>query len=321
MTWLNEISWVEYSFIGFFLLMYLVYFVRVWLISRMLGATSRSIIIKFLLRFTYIGLLITAILGPSIGTENRVSKTTGRDLYLAVDLSNSMNANDVQPTRLERTKFELLGLINRLNESRIGLIAFSSEAFTLAPLTYDTNALKLFIQQLSTKMMVNGGTSLASVLNEVVQKYRSSQDADRYEQTVLIITDGEDFDPLPDSTIRAIKKNFINVFFLGVGTTQGSKIPLENGGVLKDKSGDEVISKLNLTTIQSVLTKTNGKYFRLNQEHNDIDALVTTILELKSSRIDERKFKAENNRYYYFLWVALILIIFDIAFTVRIIKT
>ncbi|MFB0945089.1 MAG: VWA domain-containing protein [Spirosomataceae bacterium] len=320
MNWINNLSQTEYIFIALFVLMYLIYVIKVWWVVRQFGSSIRSVLIKFLIRTTYMGLVIGAILGPTIGSLNRTSQALGKDLFIAVDLSNSMNADDVRPSRLERGKFELLKLINQLDDSRIGLFVFTSEAFILTPLTYDKSALKLFIQQLNTHLIVDNGTSFNSILDAVAHKFSKATYRDRFVKSLLILTDGEDFEPLPDSTVKAINQQHINIFFWGVGTVEGSRIPLQTGGFLKDNQGDEVVSKLNTVTIQSILNKTSGSYFRLNQSQNDVNAIIDELAKLRNTRIDERKFMVENNRYAYFLWIALLLIVIDIVLTVRIVK-
>lgn len=320
MNWINNLSQTEYIFIILFFLMYLVYAIKVWWVVRQFGTSIRSVLIKFLIRTTYMGLIIGAILGPTIGSLNKTSQALGKDLFIAVDLSNSMNADDVRPSRLERGKFELLKLINQIDDSRIGLFVFTSEAFILTPLTYDKSSLKLFIQQLNTDLIADNGTSFNSILDAVSYKFSKATYRDRFVKSLLVLTDGEDFEPLPDSTLRALNEQHVNVFFWGVGTVEGSKIPLQTGGFLKDNQGNEVVSKLNTVTIQSIINKVSGKYFRLNQNQNDINAILDSFAQLKNTRIDERKFMVDNNRYAYFLWVALLLISIDIILTVRVVK-
>lgn len=320
MNWINNLTWVEYGFTGFFLLMYVFYFIRVWLVSRRFASSSKSILVKFLMRSIYIGLLIAAVLGPTFGVVNSTSQASGKDLYLAIDLSNSMNASDVQPSRLERSKFEVLALINQLNDYRIGLLVFSSEAFMLTPLTFDKSALKLFIQQLTTNVLADNGTALSSVLNLTAEKYAADEGSNRFVRNVLIVTDGEDHSILPDSTTRKFSDLQINTFFWGVGTTQGSRISNGAGGYLKDNDGNEIITKLNVPQIRSNAKRLNGSYYLLNQQRNDINVLLKSISDVKNTRVDERKYMIDNNRYYYFLWIALALVILDVAFTVRVIK-
>lgn len=320
MNWINNLSRTEYFFIAFFMLMYLIYALRVWWVVRQFGSSIRSVLIKFLIRSAYIGLIIGAILGPTIGSLNRTSQALGKDLFVAVDLSNSMNADDVRPSRLERGKFELLKLIDQLDDNRIGLFVFTSEAFMLTPLTYDKSALKLFVQQLNTDLIADNGTSLNSILDATAYKFSTGSYNDRFVKSLLILTDGEDFGAVPDSTIDALNQQHVNVFFWGVGTVEGSRIPLQAGGFLMDNQGNEVISKLNTATIQSILNKTSRNYFRLNQNQNDMNAIIDAFASLKNTRIDERKFMVDNNRYAYFLWAALFFIIIDIVLTVRVVK-
>lgn len=320
MNWINNLSQTEYIFMGAFLFFYFIYAIRVWLIVRRFNSSIRPILIKFLVRTIYIGLIIGAILGPSIGSLNRTGQALGKDLFIAIDLSNSMNADDVQPTRLERSKFELLKLIEQINDSRIGLFVFTSEAFLLTPLTYDKSALRLFTQQLNTSLIADNGTSLNSVLDAAAYKFSQNVYGDRFVRSILVVTDGEDFSSLPDSTINSLRSQHINVFFWGVGTVAGSRIPLNTGDFLKDAQGKEVVTKLSPLGMQSIIQQTTGQYFRLNQTQNEINILVDALSNLKNTQLDERKFLVDNNRYSYFLLFALLFIALDIILTVRIVK-
>lgn len=317
MNWINALSKVEITFLFIFLLTYLVYLVRIYLVGRVVGGASRLVFIKFILRTFYILLLIGALLGPSFGKFNHNSAVAGRDLYIAVDLSASMDANDVQPSRLEKAKFELSNFVERLKNNRIGLIVFSSEAYVYSPLTYDKNALKLYINQLSTKLLPNGSSHLSAPLNLVVHKFATT--SQKHIRSLLLISDGEDFGGIQDSTIRSLQEKKITVFAVGVGTTQGGSIPKENG-FKKDKNGAEVLTKLNAAQMQSIAVRTGGKYFRLSQEKNDIDVLIDSLNALENPDVDMRKVMIENNRYYYFLWLALVLIFIDISFTIKVLK-
>lgn len=320
MKWINSLSVVEYTFLAIFLVIYFIYFVRIRLLAKKLGTTARSAALKFFLRLLYFIMLIAALLGPSVGSTNSKSSVLGKDIFLVVDISKSMDATDVQPSRLDKVKFELLKMVDVLNENRIGLIAFSSEAFVQAPLTYDTDALKIFIQQLNTSMIEDGGSNLGEGLELISEKFSHEKAKKRNVKIAVLFTDGEDFESIADSTFKKIKQQSIFLKVVGVGTTKGSTIPLINGMEKRNKEGYVVISKLNTTLLQSLVRKTGGEFFRLNNEKNDLNLLATSIEKVENNEVDRRKFVVENNRYYYFLWIALLLIGIDIVITLRVIK-
>ena len=133
MCWFNSLGTFEYVSIGIFLIAYLLYSFRVFRLSRFLGTLHGSVIPKLILRTAFFALIIIALLGPSFGNDSKEVKSIGKDIMIAIDLSNSMNAVDIQPSRLEKIKYELANIIEEFNSDRIGLIIFSSEAFVQCP--------------------------------------------------------------------------------------------------------------------------------------------------------------------------------------------
>ena len=144
MIWSGSLSMLEWLFIGAFILLYALYIFRVIRAARALNSGYRRVLYKVLLRAAFFALLIISLLGPSFGETQREIKSIGKDIFICVDLSESMNAFDIQPSRLEKLKFELKQIVEAFSSDRIGLIMFSNEAYVQCPLTYDKSALNLF---------------------------------------------------------------------------------------------------------------------------------------------------------------------------------
>lgn len=325
MNWIKPLTIVEFVFIGIFLLVYAAYFIRLYLVARRLGTTARSVIIKFFIRSIYLGLCILGLLGPSFGVNEIEAQATGKDIFFVFDLSKSMNAIDIEPTRLERVKFELTKNLNLLKSNRVGLIVFSSEAYVHSPLTFDRDALRLFIQKLNTELFVENGTNINSAFQLILHKFKiglagvSLGNNIRKSKVIVLITDGEDFGELDQNVISELKKNKISLFILGVGTPQGG--PIKEGiQFKKDKEGNEVLTKLDASYLKKLSKSFNGKYFQLTNQVNDVSALLKEVDNLESNWIDTRKMTVANNKYYYFVILALILMFVDILMTVRTIK-
>ena len=265
MNWFNQLSVFEYVSIAIFIIAYLIYTFRVLRLSRFLGNIQGSIIPKLVIRGAFFTLIIIALLGPSFGNDSKEVKSIGKDIMIAIDLSNSMNAVDIQPSRLEKIKYELNNIIKEFNSDRIGLIIFSSEAFVQCPLTYDQSALNLFIETLSSRLVPNTGTDFGPPLSLALEKLDTDESAiDSKAKIIILISDGEDFGD-ETSTVRAeIRDKGIKLFTLGVGTTQGSKIIMPDG-VKKDQDGNEVVSKLNRQSLKELAARTGGSYFEINQ--------------------------------------------------------
>src|SRR5690606_19155699 len=158
-----------------FILLYFIYLFRFWRINRKLKVKKSRIFIKLGLRTLCFGLFLVAMAGPSIGSAMKEIKPAGKDIFIAIDLSQSMNAKDVGPSRHQRVKFELQNLIKNFSSDRIGLIIFSSEAFIQCPLTFDQNVLQLHLDGLNTGLVPNQGTDIAAPLNLALKKFQNDE--------------------------------------------------------------------------------------------------------------------------------------------------
>jgi Ca-activated chloride channel family protein len=320
MNWFKSLGSFEYISIGVFLLAYLLYNIRVFRLSKFLGNRHGSAIPKFILRSVFFALVIIALLGPSFGNDSKEIKSVGKDIMIAVDLSQSMNAIDIQPSRLEKVKYELNNIIEQFNSDRIGLIIFSSEAFIQCPLTYDQSALGLFIETLNSRLVPRTGTDFAPALSLALNKLDTDESSiDAKAKIIILISDGEDFGDKTSNVRTEIKDQGIKLFTLGVGTTQGSKINTANG-YKKDQAGKDVISKLNRQSLKELAARTGGKYFEINQRQNDVSRLINTINNVEGQLRDARQVDVSANKYIYFLLAALILLIIDLLTTIKTIR-
>ena len=306
--------------IAIFVIAYLLYTFRVFRLSRFLGNLHGSVLPKFILRSLAFGLMIIALLGPSFGNDSKEVKSIGKDIIIAVDLSQSMNAVDVQPTRLEKIKYELTNIIDEFNSDRIGLIIFSSEAFVQCPLTYDQSALNLFVETLSSRLVPNTGTDFGPALRLALDKLDTDDSSiDAKAKIIILISDGEDFGDETENLRAEIRDRGIKLFTLGVGTTQGSRIETENG-IKKDQSGNVVISKLDRQSLKELAARTGGSYFEINQRQNDTQRLINSINQVEGQLRDARIVDVSANKYIYFLAVALFLIVLDLLTTIKTIR-
>ncbi len=322
MTWFNELGRIELILIGTFIFLYILYLGKIHRIASMLKTSARGVFIKFFLRTVYFSLIILAILGPSFGEVSKEVESKGKDIYIAVDLSLSMNATDIQPSRLDKVKFELKNIVSNFSSDRVGLIIFSSEAFVQCPLTFDQSALQLFIETLNTGLVPNTGTDFAPALQIAYKKFtEDSQDNVKDQAKVIIlISDGEDFGEETQDVLSDLESRGIKVFTLGVGTETGSTIPFRERSVKRDESGREVITTLNRAPLQEIAEKTQGKYFEISDKKNNVAQLIDTVKKLEGQLRDKRKMDVKANKFYIFLLPALALILLDIFVTVKTVK-
>ena len=309
-----ELTLVEYIFIAAFLILYSVYIGRTLYVAKALGSTARGVVIKFFLRTTYIALLIVAILGPFFGEPERDIIAEGKDIMVLVDVSKSMDATDVQPSRLDKVKFELQRLTTSLSGNRFGLMIFSSSPFLQVPLTFDLNAFSLFTQTLNTSQVSNHGTDICSALDLGVEKLVQNRSTNT-SKIILLLTDGENFGACERQTFTNIKKFDLKLMIVGIGTTNGGRIK-EGTAWVKDDNDQIVTTHLNNAYLKELAKSTNGKYFEINSQQNAIGDVVDAINSVENRLIDSRKVAVVSNKYRYFLMVALVLIALDILVTV-----
>lgn len=321
MSWANSLSITELVLIGLFLALYAGYFIRVFLVAARLGTGYGKVLFKFILRSFYFALLIIALLGPSFGESTREIKSIGKDIYMAVDLSASMDAFDIQPSRLEKVKFELKKIVSAFNSDRIGLIIFTSEAFVQCPLTYDQSALNLWIETLHTNLVSSTGTDFGPAMKLALDKL-SGEESTMTQQTskiIILISDGEDFGEGTRDMAETIEASGIKLFAVGVGTNDGSTI-VTRAGVKRDQQGKEVITRLNPKSLKDVASLTGGKYFEINSTRNDVNRLISTIKNIEGELRDSRSVDVSTNKYYYFLALAIFLLIVDLMVRINVIK-
>jgi Ca-activated chloride channel family protein len=312
MTWFKSIGITEGIFICLFILAYVAYILRLATIAKRLKTSYRPLLLKILLRTVAFALIIFSLMGPSFGETSKEIKSEGKDIYIAVDLSQSMNAEDIEPSRLAKIKYELGTIIESFSSDRIGLIIFSSEAFIQCPLTYDQSALSLFINTLNTNLVPNAGTDFGSPLNIAIEKLESATGtvSQQKSKIILLISDGEDFGEETDKASKLVVDTGVKLFALGVGTEKGARIP-EARGFKRDRNGQEVVTKLNSESLRKLAADTGGSYFEINETQNDVKRLIRSINEVEGELRDSRQIDASANKFYYFLGAAILLLILD----------
>jgi len=313
MIWFKTVGITEGIFIGLFVLFYTLYILRLVMISKRMNTSFRPLIFKILIRTGAFFFLIVALMGPSFGDTTKEVKSEGKDIFIAIDLSQSMNAEDVEPSRLSKIKYELSNnIVEAFSSDRIGLIIFSSEAFVQCPLTYDQSAINLFINTLNTELVPNAGTDFGGPLQIALDKLQEQEGpvSQSKSKIILLISDGEDFGENTDEVAKKVVNSGMKLFTLGIGTEKGGKIPYR-GRFKKDRSGNEVVTKLNSNALQELAEDTGGKYFEINESRNDVKRLIRSIGEVEGELRDARQIDASANKFYIPLIIALFLLMLD----------
>ncbi len=318
MVWFREWGWTQVIFVIAFCILYGAFVYRIFRISRILNTPFYTLIFKLILRTAFFALLLISFLGPSFGDSKKEIKSIGKDIMICVDLSKSMDAFDIQPTRLEKVKYEMKRIVEAFSSDRLGIIIFSSEAFMQCPLTYDQNALNLFIETMNSGLVPSSGTDFGPPLRMALSKLEDQEGPSTQQKSkvIILISDGEDFGEQTTEIDKEIEDKGIKLFTLGVGTEKGSQI-MSGRGYKTDSRGNAVITKLNSSELKSLASKTDGQYFEINESRNDVSRLINTIGKIEGELRDARMVDVSANRYYFFLLAGLALLILDLLIDVK----
>lgn len=265
--------------------------------------------------------LMVSLAGPKIGTEVREIKRQGIDMLVVLDLSGSMNAEDVRPSRLRKAKFEINRLIERLQGDRVGLIVFTGEAYLQSPMTLDYSALRLFLGIADTKQMPSSATDFKSALETADQAFESLDENDAASEAakvLLIISDGEDHGQSYQKALDKLVSEGISIYTLGVGTDEGTTIPLyEEGsdklvGYKRDNQGKIVTTKLQRKTLQSIANAGNGAYYSIERGADGIDSFLARLDELEKGEFASQEYADYKNQYQWMGALALLFIVISV---------
>src|SRR5213594_4114288 len=296
-------------------------FVSARLLSQLAGTVNRPRrIIKFALQLLGLFLAIVSLAQPRWGYTFEDVKRKGLDLLIAVDTSRSMLSNDVQPNRLERVKLAVQDLVNELQGDRVGLIAFAGRAFLQAPLTIDYDAVFEAINDLDTKTIPEGGTNISSAITLATQSFGKSATGNR---ALIFFTDGEELSGDAVKTAKAAAADDgVRIFTVGVGTPQGSLIPVtgDDGqtAFVKDSAGQVVKSKLDDKRLREVAEATGGFYLHLENGPRTMQQVQSEgLAKMQAAEMDVRLSRRPIERYEWPLGGALIALALSILIPER----
>ncbi len=272
-----------------------------------------KIILKFFLFIISILSLIIALINPKIGTELETVKREGVDIVFAVDVSKSMLAEDIAPSRIEKAKRLVSAIINNLVGDRIGIIVYASRAIPQLPITTDYSAGKMFLQSINTDMMSSQGTALDSALDLSVTFFN---DEDKTNRVVFLISDGEDHSEQGQSAAVRASSNGIKIFTFGLGTESGSPIPIKNNGVLetykKDEKGEVVITKKNAEILRQISKVSGGKYIDGDNTEKVLDFVSEELKNMEKKEFEAKKFVSYKDRFQLFLFVSFLVLTIEL---------
>lgn len=238
--------------------------------------------VKFWLMISVIALLAVMLARPQMGTKISQEQRQGIEVVIALDISNSMKATDVVPSRLDKSKMLIENLVDNFTNDKVGLIVFAGDAFVQLPITSDYVSAKMFLQNIDPSLIAVQGTNLAEAIE---LSSRSFTKQDKIGRAIIVITDGEDHEGGAEKAAKEAKKNGMRVFVLGVGSPKGSPIPDGNGGYMKDNTGREVMSALNEQMCKQIAQAGGGAYIHVDNNNVAQRQLDNEIAKLQKGYI------------------------------------
>ncbi len=272
---------------------------------------------KFGLSLFSIALIVIALANPQIGTKIEDMKQIGIEVYILLDVSRSMGAEDIKPSRLEKAKFEISKLIQKLQGDKIGLVVFAGQAYIQFPLTSDYAAANLFLNAVDFNSVPQQGTDISAAINLALKSFRYD---DGTSKTIIIITDGEDHEGNIDQAIDEANSKDVSIYSIGFGSPAGVPIPVYDGsgvqrGYKKDNQGNIVLTKLDESVLKTISEKANGKYYRGSNTEDELNSIYNDLAKIQQSEYGSKRITEYEDRFYYFLFPAILILLVDFFVT------
>ena len=258
----------------------------------------------FCLAFAF---FVVGLARPRTGAKLAERKTKGAEIIVALDVSNSMLAQDYSPNRLERAKLSIARLTDKLQEDRIGLVIFAGTSFVQLPVTTDYVSAKMFLSSIDTGSIPVQGTAIGDAIRLSIKSFSAQSEKSR---VIIVISDGENHEDDPVAAAKQAAELGIKVYTIGVGSAQGQPIPVD-GGLLKDKNGDIVVTKLDEQTLRDVAKAGGGAYVHAGGEEFGLNPIIQDIRRMEDEEFGSVVFEEYDEQYMYFFAVALLLLVLD----------
>lgn len=267
-------------------------------------------VVKFWILLAAMALIIVMMARPQMGTRISHEKRTGIESIIAMDISNSMLAEDVTPSRLDRTKMMVENLVDNFTDDKIGLIVFAGDAFVQLPITSDYVSAKMFLSEIEPSLIATQGTDIATAINMAANSFTQQQGVGK---AIIVITDGEDHEGGALEAAKAAKKKGMRVYVLGVGSDKGAPIPLGNGDYMKDRTGNTVMTKLNEEMCRQIAEAGGGAYIHVDNNTNAQRQLDSELAKLSKKEMQSTIYSDYDEQFQAFGIIAIILLILEIC--------
>ena len=278
------------------------------LVRQLMPSYSAS---KVWIRLTFFALgfffFVIGLSRPQIGAKIKEHETKGAEIMIALDVSNSMLAEDYSPNRLDRAKLAISRLVDKLRDDRIGLIVFAGNSFVQLPITTDYVSAKMFLNSISTESVPIQGTAIGEAINTAIRSFCAQSEKSR---AVIVITDGENHEDDPVAAAKQAAEMGVRVFTIGVGSPEGKPIPMD-GELLKDKDGNNVVTRLDESVLQDVAAAGNGAYVRAGNSEFGLNAIIDDIRKMEDEKYSSIVFEEFDEQFMYFMAIALFFFVLE----------
>ncbi len=282
----------------------------------MVGKYKRAV--KFIMLLFAVLFVILGIANPQIGTKMEEVKREGVDIMIALDVSNSMKAEDIKPNRLESAKQEISRMLDKLQNDRVGLVVFGGDSYLQLPLTADYSAAKLILSTIDVDVVPVPGTAIGSALRLSMKSFLSEE---KKYKVVILITDGENHEDDAVAAAKVAHAEGVIVHAIGMGSPEGAPIPVYQNntqvGFKKDQNGAIVLTKLDETGLQEIATVGGGKYIRATNQQSELDVVFKEIETMEKKEFGMKMFTEYEDRFQFFLAPALLFIVLEFFISER----
>ncbi len=267
-------------------------------------------LVKMILSSFALMIVIFILARPQFGSKLEMVKTEGVEIVIALDVSNSMLARDINPSRMDKAKMMLSKLLDDLENDKVGLVVFAGDAYTQLPITTDYVSAKMFINSINPGMVPTQGTAIGQAIKMSMNSFSPESSA---EQAIIVITDGENHEDNPVEAARAAAEKGIKVSVVGIGSERGAPIPIggRSNNFIKDAQGQIVVTKLDETTAQEIAQAGKGIYVRADNTNSALHALIDEIRTMKSTEFERKTYSEYNEQFPGLAWIALVLLLIE----------
>ena len=272
--------------------------------------------VKFWLTFAALALTIFMLARPQFGSKMETVKRSGVEAVIALDISNSMLAEDVTPSRLEKAKKLISRLVDTFNNDKVGMIVFAGEAFTQLPITSDYVSAKMFLESINPSLITTQGTDIGAAIRLAMKSFTPNDGVGR---SIVVITDGENHEGGAIEAAKEAAEKNMQVFILGIGSPDGSPIPEERGSnhFRKDKDGNVIVTRLNEQMCQEIAKAGNGMYIRVDNSNSAEKILNEEISKLAKTDVESQVFTDFDEQFQALAWLVLILLVVEMLILER----